>query len=233
MILSTRYLHKFYCQSAECPSSSKSDDSGSSVKALGIRQISDFELAEPKRGQTILAANFRLTRVLIQGQSVVVSLVTQHKSSSVASAPDLQDELRMASPKQAQPRRSTRPPLNGRTCAMDLRCAYLAAMSAVRSEHRSDVNSAPKTLETLIGEASDILRHLQPHDSRGRLLHTALMRRDYALLAAVVRSVEIKARETNRPVLWTPAATRRQVSARALRASERPTQRPPRRIAAE
>jgi hypothetical protein len=131
----------------------------------------------------------------------------------------------------------TRPPaigLNG----FELRRAYLAAMTPSRSRvvppaRGAATNNDPKSLEALLLRASELLAGVPAQDSRSRLLQTALLRRDHALLAAVVQSFGTIARE---PALVPfRSATERRAYRRPLqiRTSERPTCRPPRRVAAE
>ena len=89
-----------------------------------------------------------------------------------------------------------------------------------------------KSLEILLKRATELLADMSAQDPRSRLLQTALLRRDHALLRAVVQSVEQVRHESALRRLWSA----RQLKVRpvfSVRISERPTCRPPRRVAAE
>jgi len=124
---------------------------------------------------------------------------------------------------------------------LDLRRAYVAAIAAEMSESRaqreitpkSPVTPCPKSLEALLLRASDLLARVSAADPRSRLLQSALLRRDHALLAAVVQSLGDTPVDLPRAALWSTSQRPRSIRAMQLHASERPTYRPPRRVAAE
>ena len=124
---------------------------------------------------------------------------------------------------------------------LDLRRAYVAAIAAEMSESRaqreitpkSPVTPCPKSLEALLLRASDLLARVSAADPRSRLLQSALLRRDHALLAAVVQSLGDTPVDLPRAALWSTSQRPRPIRAIQLHASERPTYRPPRRVAAE
>jgi hypothetical protein len=143
----------------------------------------------------------------------------------------LHDEVPMASngAHETQSRAIAPPAVN--PVGLDLRCAYLAAMDSGRSESRRQCERPTFSLEALLVRAKTLTRQLPYKDTRGRLLQSALLRRDHALLAAVVESVEKAPFE---PVPNAPSSTRRKQLLRARtspHASERPTRRPPARKA--
>lgn len=120
-------------------------------------------------------------------------------------------------------------PPAGNSRGLDLRCAYVAAMATGRLESRHQTAASTFSLEALLLRAKILSRQLPHQDTRIRLLQSALLRRDHALLAAVVQSVEKSPFE---PVTATAPArsnVRLRRSPMVIRASERPTRRPPRR----
>ena len=116
---------------------------------------------------------------------------------------------------------------------LDLRCAYLAAMTTGRLQSKHSREPSAKSLESLLQRASDLLIDMSAQDPRSRLLQTALLRRDHALLGAVVRAVEDAPFESSFKSVWSPKRLQKPRVVLKLRASERPTYRPPRRVAAE
>jgi hypothetical protein len=120
-------------------------------------------------------------------------------------------------------------PPAGNSRGLDLRCAYVAAMATGRLESRHQDAASTFSLETLLLRAKSLSLQLPHQDTRIRLLQSALLRRDHALLAAVVQSVEKSPFE---PVTATsPKKSRVRVrrSPMVICASERPTRRPGRR----
>ncbi len=124
---------------------------------------------------------------------------------------------------------------------LDIRRAYVAAIAASMSETRAQREVAaestrapcPKSLEALLLRASDLLARVSALDPRSRLLQSALLRRDHALLAAVVQSLGDTLIDSPRAALWSTSQRPRPTRTIQLRASERPTHRPHRRVAAE
>jgi hypothetical protein len=119
---------------------------------------------------------------------------------------------------------------------LDIRRAYVAAVTSLRTESadqsETPAKPTPKSLEGLLLRASELLTGVSARDPRSRLLQTALLRRDHALLAIVVRSFGETSTNAATTTLWStsqPPPPRRAVR----HASERPTCRPPRRDAAE
>jgi hypothetical protein len=120
-------------------------------------------------------------------------------------------------------------PPAGNSRSLDLRCAYVAVMATGRLESRHQHMTSTFCLEALLLRAKCLSRQLPHQDTRIRLLQSALLRRDHALLAAVVQSVE---KSPFVPVVATATArsnVRVRRSELVVRASERPTRRPPRR----
>jgi len=122
------------------------------------------------------------------------------------------------------------PPVSNST-NLDLRRAYLNAMAPGREEPHNDSAQPTLSLEALLIRASSLSRQLPCKDTRGRLLQSALLRRDHALLAAVIQAVEKSPFE---PVPNASSRVRKKCLLRSrtvLHTSERPTRRPPQRQA--
>ncbi len=177
---------------------------------------------------------FHFCALSIQGRtcsicctSINLALVSAHSAPALHRGRSMPPESRV-------PHVAPFPPPVGLR-SLDLRRAYLAAISSTRNDpgpHGGIPGKAsPKSLEGLLQRASELLTRMSAQDPRSRLLQTALLRRDHALLAAVVRSFGDAPVPTRRKALWSPSrpAPRHAM----LRTSERPTCRPPRRLAAE
>ncbi len=124
--------------------------------------------------------------------------------------------------------RAIAPPV-GNSRGLDLRCAYLAAMVTGRLESRHQTAASTFSLEALLLRAKFLSLELPHQDTRIRLLQSALLRRDHALLAAVVQSVEKAPFEPVTATAPERSNVRLHRSPKVIRASERPTRRPPRR----
>ena len=112
---------------------------------------------------------------------------------------------------------------------LDVKRAYLAALGKGLLENHQQRERPAFSIEGLLHRAKALTRQLPYTDTRGRLLQSALLRRDHALLAAVVESVEKTPFE---PGPNAPSNSRRKPLLRsrtALHTSERPTRRPPAR----
>ena len=102
-------------------------------------------------------------------------------------------------------------------------------MATGRLESRRPSQTPTFSLETLLIRAKDLSIQLPHQDTRIRLLQSALLRRDHALLAAVVQSVEKTPFEPVKTRASTNSQPRLGLTRVGIRASERPTRRPPRR----
>ncbi len=120
-------------------------------------------------------------------------------------------------------------PPAGNSRGLDLRGAYVAAMATGRLESRHQNAASTFSLEALLQRAKSLSIHLPHQDMRIRLLQSALLRRDHALLAAVVQSVEKSPFEPVTATAPSRSNVRVRRSPMVIRASERPTRRPPRR----
>lgn len=195
--------------------------------------------ATPVEGNTlqIFATNFHKRLVSFQGLIrsnsgawLKLALTSAHQASGLQRRRTMSSDSR---PLHAMA--SLNPPALGLR-ALDLRRAYLSAVISLRPQPAvsspAPIENRPQSLEGLLVRASELLAGIPAQDPRSRLLQTALLRRDHALLAAVVRSYGAVSIAT--PIASRPAKSQSTPPKyRAIRTSERPTYRPPRRIAAE
>jgi hypothetical protein len=142
------------------------------------------------------------------------------------SAPRLQKRSSMSPCKPTLSQQPGFEPVPSCPIDLELRSAYLAAMTTGRLSARQSRDASARSLESLLNHASDLLFSMSAQDSRSRLLQTALLRRDHALLRAVVHSVDEARVESASRRLWASMRPKARRTSGTKRASERPTYRP-------